>query len=134
MTPTELHAWVVAQWQAKLDVARAATPGPWDRTFNGLHMNGSGTARIAPITGGPAVVNGFFLNGADPDHIVVFNPAFAIAVCEAALRRLERHSAMPSGLCYAHFDDTKWLECLIALDDAAPFAGQPDFPEELKRP
>lgn len=143
MSPAELHAWLVARWQEKLDVARVATPGPWDRSFTSVHMDGSGTARIAPVSGGPAVaIASYFRNGADPDHIAAFDPAFAIAVCEAALRRLARHAPEDDGLCrwcnqdeYAACDPDmrlEWPDCPEVLDDAAPFADRGDFPEELR--
>jgi hypothetical protein len=121
VTPAELHAWVVAQWQAKLDVARAATTADgrsWARSF-----------------GGPTLISGF---------VVGLSPAFAVAVCEAALRRLERHE--PDGTagcdwCREPVPGTDGIDeacfvpwpCPEVLDDASPFADRPDFPEELRR-
>jgi hypothetical protein len=139
VTPAELHAWVVAQWQAKLDVARAATPGPWEDAAEGKHRvvealgSGHTVAEIFPCLEHLGCMVG------DSAHIAAFDPAFAIAVCEAALRRLERHRPNQDPQlpvcrwCTEDADtDVPW-PCPEVLDDASPFAGQPDFPEELKR-
>jgi hypothetical protein len=107
VTPAELHAWLVARWQEKLDTARAATPGPWEA----LAQNSDGQNTV--LSRGPRdgeKATGTFKavwlevqshdgnwninldrQTADADHIAAFDPAFAIAVCEATLRRLERH-------------------------------------------
>lgn len=131
MTPAELHAWVVAQWQAKLDTARAATAGPWD-----FVPAPDGSWHIEPPDYAEPDV-GQVAGHADAIHIAAFDPAFAIAACEAALLRLTRCAP-------AEDDERVWRcgkglfahpwPCLVVLDDAAPFADRPDFPEELKRP
>ena len=152
--PAELHAWVVAQWQAKLDVAWAATPGPWEALAqdsdgqNTVLSRGPGDGEKA--TGAFKAVwlevqshdGNWNINldrqTADADHIAAFDPAFAVAVCESALRRLERHRPTfvvdePPIIWYCVDQGDPW-PCPEVLDDASPFAGQPDFPEELKRP
>lgn len=159
MTPVELHAHVVAQWQAKLDTARAATPRPWEHvdhaspygqpmTREGLPSTFMGCGSV--ITMADAVLGGDICapNGdlyprggyspsEDMDHIAAFDPTFAIAVCEAALRRLERHAPQRPRMvacrwCTDDDTDVPW-PCPEVLDDAAPYAGLSDFPEELRR-
>jgi hypothetical protein len=128
VTPTSLHAWVVAQWQAKLDVARAAAAVD-DFFLGGRWYN------VAQLSGPKSDAG---LPEPDAAFIIANPPAFAIAVCEAALRRLERHKPWGSGCawCDATLEAAvHWrYPCPEVLDDASPFAGQPDFPEELKRP
>lgn len=143
MIPAELHAYVVARWTEYRALAEVASPGPWDRSFTSLHMNGSGTALIAPVAGGRAVVMGHFPNGADPDHIVANDPSHVIAVCDAALRRLARHAPLAgeSGCVVCLSPRVDYVEewerlpwpCDEVLDDAAPWADRPDFPRELQR-
>lgn len=39
MPDDDLHARLTAALQARLEVARAATPGPWRWDYIGLHMD-----------------------------------------------------------------------------------------------
>lgn len=136
MTPAALHAWLVARWTEHRDEAAMASQGPWNLSWTAVHMDGSGTARLAPV-GGRAVIMGHFPNGADPHHIVANDPVHVIAVCDAALRRLARHAPIGDvcGWCtdIADEDPCLWRRCPEVLDDAAPWVGRSDFPRELQR-
>ncbi len=137
MTPVEIHAWVVGCWQNKLVTAQVATPGPWGWNYTSLHMDGSEDGRIAPVAGGPAVLIAHFRHGGDAPHIVAFNPAFVIAVCQAALRRLARHAPtfvvdQPPIIWYCDQCGGERWPCPEIFDDVAMFLDYADFPEELR--
>jgi hypothetical protein len=137
MQPNDLYAWLVARWQEKLDTARVATPGPWQADDDGAVFVDSSDPDMGERRDHITDVN--VIGSDDLDHVIAFDPAFAIAVCEAALRRLARHRPASEvgefvGLCFAHWDYTVWTDCPEVLDDAAPFADRDDCPEELKHP
>jgi len=144
MTPTELHTLVRGWWEEMRDTARAATPGPW-----AVFDANEGTSSPA----GWMVANDAFHNPSgddapwiaveihtggveDADHIAAFDPSFAIAACEAALERLDRHKPLMADTrrprCWYSGDEWRW-PCVEFLSDAAPFRTRPDFPEELSR-
>jgi hypothetical protein len=153
MTPTELHTLVRGWWEEMRDTARAATPGPW------IYSEGDEARGIMPASLDLDLVwthydadSGIAPSDADGRHIAAFNPSFAIAVCEAALERLDRHAPRRAydyeadvthqceycaSLCHSHSGlgcdspDAPW-PCDDFLSDAAPFRTRPDFPEELK--
>jgi hypothetical protein len=87
---TDLHAQVRAAVLARLEVARAATPGPWRDEYSGETGNivlaeDSHHARewVARTQLHAAVF--------DAKHIAANDPNTAIRMCERDLRVLERH-------------------------------------------
>jgi hypothetical protein len=149
VTPAELHAYVVARWQELLAIARAATPGPWCAYVtdaSGGYVEQPEPATVASGNSPPDGSGGHLVAETPPckdhpdrelvdaDHIAAFNPAFSIAVCESALRRLKRHQPAPADCGRRCQSWPERYPCAEVLDDAAPFAERPDFPEELKRP
>ena len=88
-------AWLRAQITARLDVARKATPGPWefehdDEVFtvhNGEH--GDLVGSTVAFTRHWASVNG--------DHIALNDPQDTIARCEAELAILDEHLILRRG-------------------------------------
>jgi len=140
MTPTELHTLVRGWWEQMRDIARAATQGPWFATPT-MTVRTKSSLRSSPL-----VAECF--NPRSTAHIAAFDPAFAIAVCEAALERLDRHApAWPIGYddvteascttCIEQLPDGEYSvpnwPCVEFLADAAPFRTRPNFPEELSR-
>jgi len=126
------------------DTARAATPGPWAATARDQFVvtvdQADGDHQIAEVV---RCMEHPRQEEVDGRHIAAFNPSFAIAVCEAALERLDRHAPDNSQgwsdclTCIEHhgyetYDSRVW-PCLEFLADAAPFRTRPDFPEELNR-
>jgi hypothetical protein len=155
MTPTELHAWVRARWQKKLDTARAATPGPWLADPTGTVCAAADLVDDMLPEAGPMEIAECYRytraeeRGENAQHIAAFDPSFAIAVCEAALARLDRHMPLTysgphfceycASLCHStsgmwcDSPDAPW-PCVEFLSDAVPFRTHPDFPEELRTP
>lgn len=125
MTPAELHVWVRTRWVELLDTARAAaTRGPWV---------GSASIAVRPrvwyieaLHGGDI---GQFAAATDANHATTFDPILTIAMCEAALERLDRHWAHVA-FCPGCDRPTP---CPDFLSDALPFRTRPDYPEELNR-
>jgi hypothetical protein len=103
MTAT-LHARVRAAIEHRLALARAATPGPWDAHAISLHMDGSGTYRIWP-PGQQQILNSYMRNSADAIHISCSDPASVLALCEGALRILDRHAPIVDSRGHTICDD-----------------------------
>jgi len=156
-SPVELHAWLVAQWTEHRALAEAATPGPWEHVdyadpygqplaSDGARSTFMGCGSVITTFGGPVAApngdlypRGGYSPAADMTHIAANDPAFVIAVCDAALARLWRHQ--PTERQYRLADpvtfrcfrcDRPW-PCPEVLGDAAPFADRDDCPQELKR-
>lgn len=143
VTPAELHAWLTARWQEWADTARAAglhTPAPWRADVEPWATNGVGV--VDANDDGVAVAIGSYV----ADHIAAAAPDRIIAVCEAALRALERHRLMllngPGNSChpacyYCSSDqdpnDYEPWPCPDVLDLASVWATRGDCPEELRR-
>lgn len=105
MTPAELHAAVRAAVTARLELARAATPGPWR-----VCAEGSEGSRVAPDYGDVrersrfiAVIGGRVQpeDGRNARHIAANDPAAVIRACELDLSRLSAHWPMRCGCCNA---------------------------------
>jgi hypothetical protein len=153
MTPAEVHAWVVARWTQQRDLAQDATPGQWVKIDDN---EGSGHPPMWAVVNDaylnpPTVDSGLWLavridtgRQADAAHIAAWDPTFAIAVCDAALARLQRHrpmqnydgavSSVPEVACdwcaNGQGRPMRW-PCPEFLGDAAPFADRDDYPQKL---
>jgi Family of unknown function (DUF6221) len=92
MSVTDLHTRLTAAITARLDVARAATPGPW-RSYRTLGEQKC-TVRFAasPYT---AVVRDT-PNDEDAIHIASWDPTTAIRVLEALQEVVARHRLCPA--------------------------------------
>jgi uncharacterized protein DUF6221 len=163
MTAQSAWQWLVAQAQADLDAARAATPGPWTTPgpdspgqwmiYDSQWCIASATAydHDRPMSNAPSARGpGYIDADANAAHIATWNPARVIAECEAKLARLERHRPCQDGCkthriggwCHGHpGNDLRWLPdfyrgidgCSEVLGDAAVYAGRDGMPQELSR-
>jgi hypothetical protein len=133
------HEWLVVRVTERLQLAQAATPGPW-HIGNAVDPTRPCNVHAFPSARGVADEVGWL----DAEHIAANDPATVIAMCEATLRRLERHKPVTEGtpdsfgeFCEGcGFDAGFWRQawpCPEFLDDAAPYAGRDDYPEELRR-
>jgi hypothetical protein len=95
----DLHERLTAAVTERLDVARAATPGPWSR-YGNLGYAVFTEAYDDPDYDPPAVTHGSDME-ADAEYIALHDPADAIRRYERDLRVLERHrpAADEPGLC-----------------------------------
>lgn len=93
--PDDLHTTLTAAVQARLDVARAATPGPWR-----VCAEGSEGSRIAPASGTMreqsrfiGIMNGRVQpeDGRNARHIALNDPAFVIRSGGRDVAVLKRH-------------------------------------------
>lgn len=89
-TAEDLHAACVAAVHARLETARAATPGPWapDAPWLSDVVNSALLGPVADCSIG-TVFRPQSLE--DAKHIAANDPAAIIAGCEADLERLEEH-------------------------------------------
>lgn len=95
-TMPDLHARLTAALQARLEVARAATPGPWTCVVmpdsERRIRNDDGATVLAVPKGAIA--------DEDIDHFAANDPATEIRRVEALLRVVERHArATVAGVC-----------------------------------
>lgn len=97
---TDVHAALHAVITARLEVARAATPGPWSR-YGNLGYAVFTEAYDDPDYDPPAVTHGSDME-ADAEHIALHDPADSIRRYERDLKVLERH--------YIIWRDISWLE------------------------
>lgn len=73
----------------RLEIARAATPGPWEAHPVHIFMDGRIQARVAPL-GGPKVFADV-ISGGDFEYFRGHDPASDVRRYERDLRTLERH-------------------------------------------
>lgn len=145
MQPSELHTWLTARWQEWADTAREATPGPWLADPTGTVVAANDLVDDMLPTQGPSEVAECYRNerGANVEragnaaHIAAAAPDRIIAVCEAALRALQRHRPAGTWLevacrsCADDETDVLW-PCPEVLDLASVWATRGDCPEELR--
>jgi hypothetical protein len=89
--PADLHSRLVAEVLRRLEVARAATPGPWspDKPWLSDVVN---SALLGPVAD-CSIGTGYRAQSLeDARHIALQDPGDAIRRYGADLRRLERHA------------------------------------------
>jgi hypothetical protein len=86
----DLHTRLHAAITARLEEARAATPGPWGAHPVHMFMDGRVQARIGPV-GRPRVFADV-ISGGDFQFFRIHDPADAIRRYERDLRVWERHA------------------------------------------
>lgn len=126
MTPADLHSWVCARWQEKLDTARAAGARGMVWTADADGRVDHDGRDVYPIVYDD---HGYPFD-AEAQHIADFDPSFTIGVCEAALERLDRHQ-YGGRAALAGFDECRCANtwpCVEFLADASVFRTHPDFP------
>ena len=118
MTPAELHAAVTAAVQARLETARAATPGPWR-----VSVEGSEGSRISPDYGDLRERSRFIAliggrvqpeDGYNARHIVANDPDVVIRACEADLQRLADHDPGSDAVAF------HWSACPCSAGKVCP--------------
>lgn len=122
----DLHEQLLAAVNARLEVARAATPGPWTTQGVGdfgwsVHFEG-GMPRGVETEDNRQGRD-------DADFIAANDPATVIRHCERDLRVLERHAPITGGggthLWCDHCDTTEW-PCDEIRDLAAAYGTEVD--------
>lgn len=86
----DLHARLRAAVEARLELARAATSGPWEEEYSAE----TGCCVLPPDSRGCreyVARTQLYAATFDAKHIAANDPAATIRHCEADLRRLERH-------------------------------------------
>jgi hypothetical protein len=121
---TDLHVILVAAVQHRLELARAATPGPWSPDSPWL-SDVVNSALLGPVAD-CSIGTGFRPQSLeDARHIAANSPDVVIRQCEADLRRLERHvpnavESEAAGLCAYGWHEA-W-PCCDVRDLAASYA------------
>lgn len=129
---SDLHERLSAAVNERLELARKATPGPWDCHTVHPFMDGRVQARIAPI-GKPKVLADV-MQAVDMWFIAANDPATVIRHCERDLKVLGMHQWRAPGVncgcdkamcsCGEHVpwpcEELVWLATAYAIDSALP--------------
>lgn len=132
---SDLHGRLLAAVNERLELARAATPGPW--TVEDAYARVAGCrclscyedepyGRMIPeLDGPPRADTSPVLYDHDASFIAANDPATVIRHGERDLKVLERHHAVArdGSPVWASFDGTAWCWCCTGMDAGRPMVG-----------